>query len=244
MGTYSTESGSDSAKNRSTGSGSDLAKLLILCLVAVCGFGCRGRAEKAQDIRPAERVELLALDENDPRPYFHAELKFANPEQVKLPDSASELQKRIKVREASSLFMREGREFIPFKVSNRATEGKLDVMMLFDLSGSMIAGSLGGRARIEAAKDAARVLVEKFRPGDRIAIAPFESHDVRAKIENAVFAETREGVEAQIDSLQARRDGNTALYSATIFALNRLQRLKKEETDRQYMLVILTDGKE
>ena len=243
IGTYSTESGSDLTKNRSTESGSDLAKLLILCLVAVCGFGCRGRAEKAQDIRPAERVELLALDENDPRPYFHAELKFANPEQVKLPDSASELQKRIKVREASSLFMREGREFIPFKVSNRATEGKLDVMMLFDLSGSMIVGSLGGRARIEAAKDAARVLVEKFRPGDRIAIAPFESHDVRAKIENAVFAETREGVEAQIDSLQARRDGNTALYSATIFALNRLQRLKKEETDRQYMLVILTDGK-
>ncbi|HEV2669286.1 MAG TPA: hypothetical protein VG324_30490, partial [Blastocatellia bacterium] len=110
-----------------------MAKLLILCLIALCGFGCR--AEKAQDIRPAERVELLALDENDPRPYFHAELKFANPDQVKLPGSASELQKRIKVREASSLFIREGKDFIPFKVSNRSTEGKLDVMMLFDLSG-------------------------------------------------------------------------------------------------------------
>jgi Mg-chelatase subunit ChlD len=220
-----------------------IGKSLIfwICLVALCGLGCR--AEKAQDIRPAERVELLALDENDPRPYFHAELKFANPDQVKLPASTSELQKRIRVREASSLFMREGRDFTPFKVSNRATEGKLDVMMLFDLSGSMITGSLGGRARIEAAKDAARVLVEKFRPGDRIAIAPFESHDVRARIENAVFAKTPEAAEAQIDSLQARRDGNTALYSATIFALDRLQRRKKEEPDRQYMLVILTDGK-
>jgi hypothetical protein len=80
-----------------------------------------------------------------------------------------------------------------------------------------------------------------FRPGDRIAIAPFESHNVRAKIDSAVFAETREEAEAQIDRLQARSDGNTALYSATIFALNRLQRLKK--ADRQYMLVILTDGK-
>src|SRR5262245_18217369 len=217
------------------------SKIFLICLVALCGFGCR--AEKAQDIRPAERVELLALDESDPRPYFHAELKFANPDQVKLPTSASELQKRIKVREASSLFMREGREFTPFKVSNRATEDKLDVMMLFDLSGSMIGGSLGGRARIEGAKDAARVLVEKFRPGDRNATAPFECNDVRTRIENAVFAETREGAEAQIDSLQARRDGNTALYSATIFALNRLQRLKKKETDLQYMLVILTDGK-
>src|SRR5262249_43301939 len=86
-------------------SGGDLAKLLILCLVALCGVGCR--AEKAQDIRPAERVELLALDENDPRPYFHAELKFANPEQVKLPTRSEELQKLIKVREAGSLFMRE-----------------------------------------------------------------------------------------------------------------------------------------
>src|SRR5215813_8935701 len=209
-----------------------------ICLIALCGFGCR--AEKAQDIRPAERVELLALDENDPRPYFHAELKFADPDQVKLPGRAEDLQKRIKVREASSLFIREGKDFAPFKVSNRATEGKLDVMMLFDLSGSMITGSLGGRTRLDAAKDAARVLVEKFRPGDRIAIAPFESHEVRARIENAVFAETPEAAEAQIDRLQARRDGNTALYSATVFALNRLQRLKK--TDRQYMLVVLTDG--
>ena len=211
-----------------------------ICLIALCGFGCR--AEKAQDIRPAERVELLALDENDPRPYFHAELKFANPDQVKLPGRAEDLQKRIKVREASSLFIREGKDFTPFKVSNRATEGKLDVMMLFDLSGSMITGRLGGRTRLDAAKDAARVLVDRFRPGDRIAIAPFESHDVKAKVEGAVFAETQEEAEAQIDRLQARRDGNTALYSATIFALNRLQRLKKKNADRQYMLVILTDG--
>src|SRR5215470_7687766 len=63
--------------------------LFLICLVALCGFGCR--AEKAQDIRPAERVELLALDENDPRPYFHAELKFANPDQVKLPGRAEDL---------------------------------------------------------------------------------------------------------------------------------------------------------
>jgi Mg-chelatase subunit ChlD len=216
-------------------------KLLIfhLCLIALCSFGCR--TEKAQDIRPAERVELLVQDENDPRPYFHAELKFANADQIRLPGSAAELQQRIKVREASSLFIREGRDFMPFKVSNRATEGKLDVMMVFDLSGSMISNNLGGRTRLEAAKEAARVLVDRFRPGDRIAIAPFESHDVKAKIEGATFAETREEVEAQIDRLQARRDGNTALYSAAIFALNRLQRLKN--TDRQYMLVILTDGK-
>jgi Mg-chelatase subunit ChlD len=212
--------------------------MLYICLITLCCFGCR--AEKAQDIRPAERVELLVQDDNDPRPYFHAELKFANADQVKLPGSAEDLQRRIKVREASSLFIREGRDFTPFKVSNRGTEGKLDVMMVFDLSGSMISNNLGGRTRLEAAKDAARVLVDKFRPGDRIAIAPFESHDVKAKIEGATFAETREEVEAQIDSLQARRDGNTALYSATIFALNRLQRIKK--TDRQYMLVVLTDG--
>ncbi len=216
-------------------------KLLIfhICLIALCSFGCR--TEKAQDIRPAERVELLVQDENDPRPYFHAELKFANADQIRLPGSAAELQQRIKVREASSLFIREGRDFIPFKVSNRATEGKLDVMMVFDLSGSMISNNLGGRTRLDAAKEAARVLVDRFRPGDRIAIAPFESHDVKAKIDGATFAETREEVEAQIDRLQARRDGNTALYSATIFALNRLQRLKN--TDRQYMLVVLTDGK-
>jgi Mg-chelatase subunit ChlD len=211
---------------------------LWICLIALCCFGCQ--AEKAQDIRPAERVELLKQDDNDPRPYFHAELKFANAAQVRLPGRADELQQLIKVREASSLFIREGGDFIPFKVSNRATEGKLDVMMLFDLSGSMTSNNLGGRTRLEAAKEAARVLVDNFRSGDRIAIAPFESHEVKAKIDNAVFAETREDAEAQIEQLQARRDGNTALYSATIFALSRLQNIKS--TDRQYMLVILTDG--
>src|SRR5262247_4788877 len=96
-----------------------------ICLIALCGFGCR--AEKAQDIRPAERVELLALDENDPRPYFHAELKFANPDQVKLPTRSEDLQKIIKVRETGSLFMREDKEFTPFKVSNQTTNSKLTV---------------------------------------------------------------------------------------------------------------------
>ena len=212
---------------------------LLLCSTALYCFGCR--VEKAQDIRMAERVEMLVQGENDPRPYFHAELKFADSSQVKLPARAEELQKRIKVREAGSLFVREGKDFVPFKVSNRSTEGKLDLMMLFDLSGSMITGNLGSRTRLEAAKDAGMVLLNNFRPGDRIAIAPFESHDVKTKIEDAPFAETREDAQSQIERLVARRDGNTALYSATIFALERLQRLKK--TDRQYMLVILTDGK-
>jgi Mg-chelatase subunit ChlD len=214
-------------------------RVILFCSMALYCLGCR--TEKAQEILPAERVEMLVQGENDPRPYFHAELKFADPRQVKLPPRAEELQKRIKVREAGSLFVREGKDFVPFKVSNRSTEGKLDLMMLFDLSGSMVTGNLGTRTRLEAAKDAGKVLLDKFRPGDRIAIAPFESHDVRAQIENAPFAETREEAQAQIDRLEARRDGNTALYSATIFALERLQRLKK--TDRQYMLVILTDGK-
>jgi Mg-chelatase subunit ChlD len=214
-------------------------RVLILCSIALYCFGCR--QEKAQEIQPAERVEMLVQGENDPRPYFHAELKFADSSKVKLPVRADELQKRIKVREAGSLFVREGKDFIPFKVSNRSIEGKLDLMLLFDLSGSMITGNLGSRTRLEAAKDAGMVLLNNFRPGDRIAIAPFESHDVKAKIENAPFVENREDAQAQIENLEARRDGNTALYSATIFALERLQRLKK--TDRQYMLVILTDGK-
>jgi Mg-chelatase subunit ChlD len=212
---------------------------LWIGLSLLCLSGCQ--AEKARDVLPAERVELLTLDQNDPRPYFHAELKFAVADNVKLPGRSEDLQKRIKVREAGSLFAREGRDFIPFKASNRSTEGKLDMMMLFDLSGSMTTNNLGSRSRLDAAKEAARVLIDKFRPGDRIAIAPFESHNVRAQIDNAVFAETDRDVEAQIDRLQARRDGNTALYSATIFALDRLQRIKK--TDRQYMLVVLTDGK-
>src|SRR5262245_13965735 len=184
-------------------------RVLLLCSVAFYCFGCR--VEKAQEIQPAERVEMLVQGENDPRPYFHAELKFADSRQVKLPTRAEELQKRIKVREAGSLFAREGKDFVPFKVSNRSTEGKLDLMMLFDLSGSMITGNLGSRTRLEAAKAAGMVLLDNFRSGDRIAIAPFESHDVRTKIENAPFAESREDAQGQVEGLAARRCRNTAI---------------------------------
>ena len=96
------------------------------------------------------------------------------------------------------------------------------MMMLFDLSGSMIVGSLGG-ARADRSGEGCGARSGRKVPPRRPDRRAFESHDVRARIENAVFAETRGGVEAQIDSLQARRDGNTALYSATIFALNRLK---------------------
>src|SRR5262247_2605161 len=39
------------------------SKIFLICLVALCGVGCRD--EKPQDIRPSERVGSLALDEND-----------------------------------------------------------------------------------------------------------------------------------------------------------------------------------
>src|SRR5882672_8983311 len=90
----------------------------IILSSLLCLFGCQ--AEKVREVRPAERVELLTMDQNDPRPYFHAELKFAVADKVKLPGRAEDLQKRIKVREAGSLFAREGGDFIPFKVSNRS----------------------------------------------------------------------------------------------------------------------------
>jgi Mg-chelatase subunit ChlD len=202
--------------------------------------GCKVE-NKPQEIQSAQRVELAQLNEGDPRPFFHAELKFQSPGQVKLPASNEELKNRIKIREAGSLFVREGKEYTPFKVTNRATESKLDMMMLFDLSGSMVTNRFESGTRLDAAKDAARSLLDNFRPGDRIAIAPFESHDVRARIDSAVFAETREDVLDQINRLQARQDGNTALYTATILALERLKKLKGP--DRQLMLLVLTDGK-
>lgn len=99
--------------------------LLTFSLFTLLSSGCK--VEKApDDLQPAQRVELIQLNQSDPRPFFHAELKFKNPGRIELPSNNEELKNRIKIREAGSRFVREGKEFTPFKVTSHIVENKVE----------------------------------------------------------------------------------------------------------------------
>ena len=84
-----------------------------------------------------------------------------------------------------------------------------------------------------------------FQDGvDHIAIVPFESHQVVERIKAARFVSTTAEARHQIEALPAPRgDYNTALYSATVAALEVLEGRKALHPSRQFQLIILTDGK-
>ena len=89
------------------------------------------------------------------------------------------------------------------------------VLLLIDISGSM-REPMGGTSRFEAAKGAIMQFLDGMQEGsDRIAIVPFESHNVVSTIRGAVFASRKTDAIAQLKALpQPGPKNNTALYQA------------------------------
>ena len=66
------------------------------------------------------------------------------------------------------------------------------VLLLVDISGSMNQPMAGSTSRFEAAKTAIGQFLDSMQEGsDRVAIVPFESHNVSSTIRGAVFATRR-----------------------------------------------------
>lgn len=117
-------------------------------------------------------------------------------------------------------------------------------MILLDTSGSMIRRLPGTNVtRFEAAKQALRRYLSHFQPGvDRLAVVPFESHQVASRIRNAVFSETTTAVHSQIALLpEPQLKNNTALLTAIYEALPVLKKYK--DAGYEVSLTVLTDGK-
>lgn len=221
---------------------------LLLCLIALWNFSCSAaNSQQPSELQQVGKVILLKQNNNDPRPFFRANMNFTR--ELKLTSKPEELLKQIEIREVDSLFNRTKSKAInPFYAlagsgdANRDGLGNLDVILLFDVSGSMLTGKLGDQIYLDAAKEAANGLLENFLPGDRLAIVPFEGRGVMDSVQKTPFAATREDAQTQIQKLQADRNGNTALYTATILAVERLRQERKESGSRQQALIILTDG--
>ncbi len=125
------------------------------------------------------------------------------------------------------------------------------VLLLIDISGSMNDAMAGSTSRFAAAKSAIAQFLAGMQDGsDRIAIVPFESHNVVSTIRSAVFASRRADALAQLNALLAPGPkNNTALYQAVFSGTQALQAeiasLQRDggTVDVQPHLIVMTDGK-
>lgn len=124
----------------------------------------------------------------------------------------------------------------------QAVRGRV-ALVLIDISGSMNRPIATGQTRFEAAKAALSSFLDGFQDGiDRVAVVPFESHQVESTIRAARFASTKQEALRQIQALpQPESRNNTGLYSAVATGIDvLLARDCKERDDRR--LARSTDG--
>ncbi|GAA3753679.1 hypothetical protein GCM10022270_10470 [Terriglobus aquaticus] len=125
------------------------------------------------------------------------------------------------------------------------------VLLMIDISGSMNDKLANGQTRFEAAKSAIAQFVDGMQEGsDRIAIVPFESHNVVSTIHGAVYASRKSDAQDQLKALPTPASkNNTALYQAVFTGEeslhNEVESLRHEgvSTGVQPHLILMTDGK-
>ncbi len=125
-------------------------------------------------------------------------------------------------------------------------------LLLVDISGSMNQPAPGSASRFAAVKSAVSEFLNGMQEGtDRIAIVPFESHNVTPTIRSAVYATSKADALAQLNALPAPANkNNTALYQAVFSGvqslreeLSSLQREGHSSAELQPHLIVMTDGK-
>ncbi len=126
------------------------------------------------------------------------------------------------------------------------------VLLVIDISGSMNQPVAGGQSRFEAAKSAIAQFLDGMQEGsDRVAIVPFESHNVVPTIHAAVFTTRKADALSQLKALPVPGNrNNTALYQAVFTGeeslRNEVELLRhggNANEDIQPHLIVMTDGR-
>jgi Mg-chelatase subunit ChlD len=126
------------------------------------------------------------------------------------------------------------------------------VLLMIDISGSMNEPSSGSPSRFAAVKSAVAQYLDSMQNGtDRVAIVPFESHNVISTIHSAVFVSRKADAVAQLDALPAPGPkNNTGLYQAVYSGVESMQaEIASLERDGhtadelQPHVIVMTDGK-
>ena len=200
-------------------------------------------------LQSAGRVQMVQHEPGEPRPFFRMDLTMVDarglPASIPLHNEVAKLKKSLEVQ-----ILEDNSAVHPFYVHTHQAAGESvaisrEVLLVFDISGSMTKRLSDGRSRFDAAKEAASRFLHHFQNRvDSMAVVPFESHGVVERIQAGRFVGTQAEANRQIDELPVPRlSHNTALYSATMAALEVLQGRKTANPAHQFLLIILTDGK-
>jgi Ca-activated chloride channel family protein len=115
---------------------------------------------------------------------------------------------------------------------------KATVILLLDTSGSMQGD------KIKGAVEGAVAFIDQMYPADEVIVVTFSSDVTELPIVGTV-GETGEQLKSSLRGLYA--EGNTALYEAVIYSVERLGELQAADEQagehRMYGLVLLSDGK-
>jgi Mg-chelatase subunit ChlD len=123
-------------------------------------------------------------------------------------------------------------------------QAERDTIVLIDSSGSMLE-QVALQTKFEAAMNACGAFAGTFVDGiDRMAVVPFGSRGVASSILGLTFHETRASLLAAVAKLPAPdKRANTGLFTAVDTALSVLHERKLKFHGRQFLLVVLTDGR-
>ncbi len=220
-----------------------MRRALLSFVFTAAAFGQSGKLDFAEPVRllscepastvPCFRMKINTLDAN------------GRPSGVQLP-APDKLAQSMKVhigdQEVTPFYALAGGESAA-KVRGRAA------LVIVDVSGSMNKRLASGETRFEAAKRAVNTFLQNFEEGsDRVAVVPFESHQVREHIAAANFARTKADAMAQVEGLPVPTErNNTALFSAVVYGLETLDaalpKMQAEAAETfEIMLIVLTDG--
>lgn len=217
----------------------------LWCAACYCG-DCWAQSKHLEF---ADKVRLLSCQPSTNKPAFRVKFNIVDahdaPSGVDFPtdrDLRSLLSIDVSGLPANTFFA------VSPSDNRQIVRGRV-AMILVDISGSMNTRLVSGKTRFETAQLALSQFLDRFVNGvDRVAIVPFESHNVVPQIRSAVFATTKGEAQAQIAALQAPGPkNNTALYSAVVAGLQTLAQqstgLPGGATSPESLLVVMTDGK-
>jgi len=195
-----------------------------------------------------DSVRMLSCDPAGSAPCFRLKFNVVDAQGSPLP---AQLPPPDKL--ASNLAVQVGDQVItPFFAEAGAGEQQVVrgrvALVLVDISGSMNRPLASGETRFEAAKNALGQFLDGFQDGvDRIAIVPFESHQVESTIRAAHFATTKTDALAQIQAIpKPQPHNNTGLFSAASIGLDVLsQEVSRNSGARvspEVLMILMTDG--
>src|SRR5579863_7494892 len=213
---------------------------LCTMLLVSAGFSQSGKLEFA------DRPRLVSCDPSTSKPCFRLKFNVVDsqgaPLSLNLPPN-QDLRGQMKTT-------LDNQEIAPFYAVAQSGGGQIVrgrvALILVDISGSMNIRLASGKTRFQTAQEALQQFVEGFDESvDRVAIVPFESHNVAEPINNAVFARKKADALAQIESLPVPGPkNNTALYSAVVLGLQVLtKQVAATPGSVEAMMILMTDGK-